>query len=143
MKIKKEKGLAEVDLVIAVIAILAFSTIIVFLMSNNVIENVKLKKDTLAMIYMTQIFENVGIESYQNLENGTYLDIRNNDYNTNIKNLIPQDLEEGYVVDIIITNQLENVENNEDIIKKIKVKLTYSINNKEYTCSMERMKIKE
>lgn len=50
---------------------------------------------------------------------------------------------EGYKVDIIITNELENVENNEDIIKKIVVTLTYSINDKDYTYSMERMKIKE
>jgi len=143
MKIKKENGLAGVDLVIAVIAIIAFSTIIVFLMYNNVMENVKLKRETLAMIYITEILENVGIESYQNLENGNYEDIGNNSYTSSIENLLPKDMGNWYKVNLTITNELENVENNEDIIKKIVVTLIYNINNKDYTCSMERMKIKE
>jgi len=143
MKIKRENGLAGVDLVIAVIAIIAFSTVIVFLMYNNVMENIKLKRETLSMIYITQIFENVGIESYQNLPNGNYEDIGNNSYASSIQNLIPVDMVDGYKVNLTITNQLENVENNENIIKKIVVTLIYNINNKEYTCSMERMKIKE
>ena len=143
MKIKREKGLAGVDLVIAVIAVMAFSTVIVFLMQGNVNENVKLKKDTLAMIYITEIFENVGMESYQNLENGTYEDIGNNDYISSIENLLPLDMAKGYKVDITITNGIENVANNEDIMKKVVVTLTYSLNNKNYTCTMERMKIKE
>ena len=103
----------------------------------------KLKKDSLAMIYITEIFENIGIESYSNLENGDYEDIGNNDYNTNIENLIPQEALEIYKVDLVITDQLEDVENNENIIKKIVVTLTYNVNNKNYTYSMERMKIKE
>jgi len=97
----------------------------------------------LSMIYITQIFENVGIESYQNLPNGNYEDIGNNSYASSIQNLIPVDMVDGYKVNLTITNQLENVENNENIIKKIVVTLIYNINNKEYTCSMERMKIKE
>lgn len=143
MKVKKENGLAGVDLVIATIAIIAFSTIIVFLMFNNTMENVKLKKETLAMIYMTEIFENVGIEDYSNLANGNYEDINNNSYDISIENLLPLNMQKGYKVDITITNELENVENNEDIIKKIVVTLTYSINNKDYTYSIQRMKIKE
>ena len=143
MKLKKEKALAGVDVVIAVVAITIFSTLIISLISNNVIENVKLKKDSLAMIYITEIFENIGIESYSNLENGDYEDIGNSDYNTNIENLIPQEALDIYKVDLVITDQLEDLENNENIIKKIVVTLTYNVNNKNYTYSMERMKIKE
>ena len=145
MKLKKDKGLAGVDIVIAVIALMIFSTLILSLIYNNVAENVKLKKETLAMIYITEIFENVGIESYENLENGTYENIGENDDidNTYIKDLIPEDAKREYRVDLTITNELENVENTEDIIKKIVVTLTYEVNDKNYTCSMERMKIKE
>lgn len=143
MKIRKESGLAEVDLIIATIAIIAFSTIIVFLMYNNTMENIKLKKETLAMIYITEIFENIGIENYQNLENGNYEDIGNNTYNSIIENLVPVNMIDDYNVDLIITDELNNVENNENIIKKFLVTLTYKINNKDYTYSMERMKIKE
>ena len=145
MEFKKDKGIAGVDIVIAVVALMLFSTLILSLIYNNVAENVKLKKETLAMIYITEIFENVGIESYENLENGTYENIgENNDIdNINIKNLIPEDAKKQYRVDLLITDELEDVETTEDIIKKIVVTLTYGINNKNYTCSMERMKIKE
>lgn len=143
MKLKKDKGLAGVDIVIAIIALMVFSTLIISLIYNNVAENVKLKKETLAMIYITEIFENVGIESYENLENGSYEDLGKNDYTDIIENLVPEDAKTEYRVDIVITNELENVENNEDIMKKVVVTLTYSVNDKSYTCSMERMKIKE
>lgn len=143
MIIKKEKGLAGLDLTIAVAAIIIFSTLIVFLMGNNVTENIKLKKDTLAMIYITEIFENVGIEDYSNLESGNYEDITNNSYDDSIENLIPLDIGDRYNVNLTITNKFENIDNNEDIIKKIIVTLKYSVNDKEYICSMERMKIKE
>lgn len=143
MRFKKDKGLAGVDIVIAIIVLMVFSTLIISLIYNNVAENVKLKKETLAMIYITEIFENVGIESYENLENGSYEDLGKNDYTDIIENLVPEDAKTGYRVDIVITNELENVENNEDIMKKVVITLTYSVNDKNYTCSMERMKIKE
>jgi len=143
MKIKKEKGIAGIDIIIALIAVIIFSTIIAFLIYTNVTENVKLKKETLAIIGITEIFENVGIQDYENLDIGSYEDIGNNVYSDNIENLVPQDIINMYKVDIIITNEFENVENNEDIMKKIVVTLTYNIQDKEYICSMERMKTKE
>lgn len=143
MKIKKENGLAGTDVVIAVVVIMLFSTLIIALIYNNFMENVKLKREALAMIYITEIFENVGIANYEDLKNGNYIDIENNSYSDNIKNLIPLDMVGGYNVNLVITNDLQNVENNENILKKIVVTLTYRINNKKYSCSMERMKIKE
>lgn len=140
MKNKEENGLAGVDMIIAIVALMIFSTLIVALMYNNILENVKLKKETLAMIYITEIFENVGIESYQNLKVGEYEDITNIFYDENIRNLIPQDIEDSYKINLTITNQFESTE---DIIKKISVTLIYNINDNEYICSMERMKIKE
>ena len=45
--------------------------------------------------------------------------------------------------DVTIDNNFEEVEEQQDIIKKISVTLTYNIGNKSYTSSMERYKIKE
>lgn len=131
MKTKKESGLAGIDIIIAIIAVTIFSTLIISLMYSNVVENIKLKKETLAMIYITEIFENIGIETYDNITQ------------ENINNLVPSEVNDLYQVEMTITNQLEDVNNNEDIIKKVQVTLTYVIDNKTYTCTMERMKIKE
>lgn len=128
MKVKKSNGLAGIDMVIAVIAVLIFSTLIISMMYSNVLENVKLKKETLAMIYITEIFENIGIASYNDVTE------------ENINNFIPEEVSQaGYQVDM----DVRNVANNEDILKKIEITLTYQITDKTYTCSMQRMKIKE
>ena len=140
---KKESGLAGIDVVIAIVALMIFSGLIFSMMYSNVMENVKLKKETLAMIYMTEMFENIGIEDYSNLENGDYQDIGNNNYDYTIENIVPKEAQTEFKVDILITDELENVESNENIMKKIIVTLTYEINNKNYICSMERMKVKE
>lgn len=143
MKIRNSKGLAGVDMIIAIIAIMIFSTLIVSMMYSNVMENVKLKKETLAMIYMTEIFENIGIESYSNLTVGAYVDITGKDYDKFIEGLIPNDLPEGYDVDLTISDQLEGITNNKDVLKKIELTLTYEVGKKIFSSSMERMKIKE
>lgn len=143
MKIKQNKGIAGIDMVIAIIAVTIFSTLIISMMYNNVVENVKLKKETLAMIYITEIFENVGIENYTNLTVGDYTDIGANDYAEEIEALIPEEVISDYKVDLIITDELDNVTENEDILKKVQITLTYDVNDKTYTSSMQRMKIKE
>lgn len=131
MRIKKEKGLAGIDMIIAIIAITIFSTLIISLMYNNVVENIKLKRETLATIYLTETFENIGIESYENVTE------------SNINNLVPQEAINSYQVEMTVTTDFGDVTNNEDIMKKITVKMSYVIGDKSYSCSMQRMKIKE
>lgn len=143
MKIKKNSGLAGIDMVIAIVAIAIFSTLIISMMYSNVMENVKLKKETLAMIYITEIFENVGIGNYDNLTTGNYVDITNNEYIEEIEKLIPESFPKDYKVSINITDELYGVTNNEDILKKIELTLTYEIGDKTFSSSMQRMKIKE
>lgn len=141
MKIKNNKGFAGVDMIIAVIAITIFSTLILSLMGNNVIENLKLTKETMAMIYITEIFENVGIQPFDsevyNIIGTDYTEI------TEENILVPEEVINNYKVEMAATTELDGVTNNENILKKIKIKLTYQVANKDYVCSMERMKIKE
>ena len=131
MKVKKDNGLVGVDMIIAIIAITIFSTLIVSLMYKNVVENVKLKKETLAMIYITEIFENIGIEMYDNVTED------------NISSLVPEEALKNYEVEITVTSDLDGVANNEQIMKKVTIKMSYEVDNKTYSCSMQRMKIKE
>ena len=41
-------------------AVMIFSSLIFAMIFNNAVENVKLKKETMAMIYITEIFETIG-----------------------------------------------------------------------------------
>ena len=128
---KTNKGLAGVDMIIAIIVIVIFATLILTLMGNNAIENAKITKETMAIIYITEIFDKVAIADYEDI-----IQEKTND-------LIPQDALKNYKIDIAIENNSEELEKQEDIIKKIKVTLTYNVGNKNYTTSMERYKIKE
>ena len=131
MKIKKENGIAGVDMIIAIIALTIFSALIISLIYNNVIENVKLKQEALAMIYITEIFENIGIANYEEITE------------ENINTLVPEQIRNSFKVIMNVTTDFEDVENNEGIMKKIEVELSYDITNKTYSYSMQRMKIKE
>lgn len=131
MKIKKENGIAGVDMIIAILALTIFSALIISLIYNNVIENVKLKHEALAMIYITEIFENIGIANYEQVTE------------ENINTLVPEKIRNSFKVTMNVTTDLEDVVNNEGIMKKIEVELSYDIANKTYSYSMQRMKIKE
>ena len=132
MNIKKNNALAGIDMIIAIITIMIFSTLILALMSNNAMQNMKTAKETLAMIYITEIFENIGIADYDSV-----LEENTNDF-------IPQEALNTYQIDMKIENDFEDIEDEEqNIVKKVYVTLTYEIGNKTYSCSMERLKIKE
>lgn len=131
MKKKKESGIVVIDAVIATMAIMAFSILILSLIRNNIMENVKLKKETLAMIYITEIFENIAIEDYVNITE------------ENISALVPEIVRNSYEVDLKVEDNFAEIIDAENIIKKITIKLSFEVNGKNYNCSMQRMKIKE
>lgn len=132
MRIKKENALAGVDMIIAVVVITIFSSLILALITNNALENLKTAKESKAIICLTEIFENIAIEEYNNITE---------DYIIN--NLIPKDTIADYEVKINIQDDFEKIEKYDPIIKKINIKLTYKIVDKEYECYMERLKVKE
>lgn len=132
MNIKKNTGLAGIDVVIAVIAVIIFTTLILAIMSSNAKESVKIAKETMAMVYITEIFENIGIADFDEVTE------------ENKENFIPDEVKKNYNVELVVKEDFEEIEETkEKIIKKIELKLTYQIGNKTYSCSAERLKSKE
>lgn len=129
MDIKEEKGLTGIDISIAVIAIIISTTLILALMCHNGLENLKIAKETMGMIYITEVFENIGILDYDNITE------------ENKDSFISKEIYDNYKVDITVNNNIDGKE--QDIIKKINLTLTYKIGNKTYSCSAERLKSKE
>lgn len=129
---RKDNGFVGIDMTIAIIAIIVFSGLIIFLMYDNFLENVKIKKEALATIYLTETLENIGIENYDNIS------IENKE------NLVPVSAtENGYDIQLTISNPYKEDTTKEDIIKKVVASVSYKIGNKNYQHSMERIKIKE
>ena len=133
MKKNNNKGFVGTDMAIAILAIIVFSGIIATLMYNNFVENSKIKMQTLAIIYLTETLENVGISNYD--------DLTQENVNNGVVNLIPLGIENyNYKMKIEI---IDDNQNQIEIKKKIKAIISYSIRNKNYEYSMERYKIKE
>lgn len=132
MKVKKENAFVGVDMAIAIIAIFVFSGLIITLMHSNFLENLKIKTEALAIIYLTETLENVAIADYDY--------ITEND----IETCIPDELKEtNYQIKLEISDLELSEDKNEDIIKKVIATISYTLGEKNYEYSMERMKIKE
>lgn len=131
MNIKKDNALAGIDIVISIIVIIIFSSLILSLIQNNAMENLKISKETMAMIYITEIFENIGIAKYDEV------------IEEKVDNFIPKEASENYTIDIKINENFEEIQEGQEIIKKISLTLKYNIGNKEYECYMERLKVRE
>ena len=124
---KKNNGIAGVDIAIAIVAVMIFSTLMLTLIINNSKETVKTAKETIAMIYMTEFFENISIAEYDEVTQ------------ENINKFIPEGVEKNYEVQIDVE---DNIGANEDIIKRVQLTLRYEIGNRKYECSMEKLKVR-
>lgn len=134
MKVRKKEGFVAIDMAVAVMAVILFSTLILSLIYYNALENAKIKKDALAIVYLTEIMENVGVADYTDVTQD------------NANQFIPSDLTTNqYRAEVTITTNNLNLSStqNEDIIKKVSATVYYKLLNKEYQYTMERIKIKE
>ena len=136
MTVKKKNGFIGMDMVIAIVAMLIFSGLIFSLMYNNAIENSKIRKETMAIIYLTEILEGVGIADYDNISKESI----------DKGFLLPEEVPDSYEINIeIITDDFKLADNQvePDIMKKVIATISYKVGNKDYKLSMERLKIKE
>jgi len=133
MKLKNNKGFVAIDTTIAVIAVIIFSILIISLIYNNSLENLKIKREALATIYLTETLENISIAAYEDVTQ------------ENIESFIPSDLaSNNYNMEINISSDLELTNTkNEDIMKKVTATISYEFGNKTYSYSIQRNKIKE
>lgn len=130
MNVKNDKALAGIDMAIAVIAIIIFTTLIIALMCNNAMESVKIAKETMAMVYITEIFENIGIAEFDDV------------IESKVDDFIPNNINNNYDVELVISDISNNAEEH-NILKRVNLTLTYDIGNKTYSYSAERLKSKE
>ena len=129
--IKNSKGFTQTDIVVAVVAIIFFTTLIVALMTNVKVQSTKLKGKLLANIYLTEALENVGILQYD------YVTEEN-------KNLIFPKMTDVFTPQLSISKLTdEDNTKDEDVIKMVEVKITYQIGNKTYEETAKRLKVKE
>ena len=86
MSINSKKFFVNVYMILAIIAIIVFSVLIVALMSNSLVEVLKINKKALATIYLTEMLENIAILEYE--------DVTEEKMYAMSEELIPEELDE-------------------------------------------------
>lgn len=132
LNIKSEKAFTMQDLVIALVIIMLFVGIIGSTMYLAFKNNAKTNLTSQMTFYAVQIIEDIDKISYEEAITKT-----GDDYKSQFQ--IP----DGYMVEVSFLNYGEGIENVQDVIKIVDVKLSYTIAGDTVDYSIEKLKIKE
>lgn len=125
-KILDNKGITGIDLTIGLIILSIFSGLIITLMSAIYMNSIEIQKSANAMAYATIILEKVDEKSFNEIDE---------DFLTTIEDEI--DISSDYNIDFS-TDVLE-----EDLIKKVVVKVSYDVSGNQKSMTINKLKIKE
>ena len=128
--LKGKKGFTTIDILLAVITVIIFTSIIVSLMYNVRMENLRITSKLQANVLLTETLENIGIAKYEEVDNSN-------------ANLIP-DLNESFQIKLnVLPIYNEGSGESQNLIKRVEVTVYYSIGDKIYEETIQRLKIKE
>lgn len=139
MKIKSEKGITGTDITVGIILFLLASSVIFTLFHNIYMTVIEIKIHEVAVGVITDIFENIDLENYENLTETKLQKIINDSNAKNYFNLI----QDKSKVEYKIEKYSDINPNAEDIVKKIKIVVNYKINGISKKISMNKIKIRE
>ena len=121
---KTKHGFTGIDILLAIVVIILFTTVIASLMYNIKYENLKIKNKLISNIYLIETLENIGIASYDSITSDNL-------------SVFPEDMPNS------LQKSIEVTETHKDIIKKVKVTISYNIEDRTYENILERLKIKD
>lgn len=126
-RLKNNKGITGIDLTISIIVLTIFAGLIVGLIVNNYNVAIEIQKGANAMSYATMILEKVDEKAYEKVTNNFVQELGdeisiNSDYTVNLE-----------------VNQADD----KDYVKRVTVKVTYTVNNEEKSLEIRKLKIKE
>lgn len=123
-----------VDIVVSIVVLSLFAGIIAGMFAELFIQNVSIRMDAIAVNYAVTILEDTDRLSYaevttenmmKNVEEGRYY------------------MADNYTANIEVTNYSDMDSSKEDIIKIVKVTISYTLRNQEYSYTVQKLKIKE
>lgn len=132
LNFKSNKGFTMQDLLIALFLIVLFIGIISSMMYAVYKLQVKANLMSQMTMYSVQILEDIDKISYEEVQKKTVQEYRN-------QFSIPA----GFNINIEISNYGEGIKNVQDVMKIVKLTLSYTINNETEEFTVQRLKIKE
>lgn len=122
------KGVTGIDLAISLIIIAIFSGVIAMLMANMYRTSIEIQKSANAMAYATIVLEKVDEKSFEEIED---------DFVEKLKSSGEFSMDNSYSINFS-TDILE-----ENLFKKIVVKINYEIGGEQKSITINKLKIKE
>ncbi|MBR3134021.1 MAG: hypothetical protein IKG56_00990 [Clostridia bacterium] len=135
MKINKEKGIANVDYVVALIVFLLGSVAVLGLYLNVYKTMSKIKIDETIIGYMTEICETIDLENYETV-----------DSKDKVQALVDSvAIPNQYKVECSSVDKYNNAREGEeqDIIEKINFRISYKIDDMQREYILSKVKVKE
>ena len=130
--LKSNKGFTIQDVLIACFIITVFVGVITTMLYSVYRENIKTTLMSKMTVYAVQILENIDKISYEEVQNKTISEYRE-------EFSIP----DGFNIQIEISNYGENSASRDDVIKIIKLTISYTMGDVPEEISIKRLKIKE
>lgn len=131
IKIKSNSGFTMTDLVVALTIFTLFATVIGTLMFSAYKTNIQIKMSGAAIYYSLQILEDIDKISYEDVQDGMESGYIN-------KFSIPS----GFTLNIDVSNYNEG-NNKEDLIKKVKLTISYKLFDDTENMIINKIKVKE
>ena len=131
INLKSNSGFTMADLVAALTIFALFTTIISTLMYSSYKSNMQVKMSGASVHYAMQILEDIDKISYENVKNGmesSYIS----------KFSIPS----GFIISINVSNYNEG-NNKEDLVKKVKLTISYEFSGDTESIVINKLKVKE
>ena len=128
MKILDNKGVTGIDLTLSIIILSVFSGLIITLMASIRNNSIEIQKSANAMAYATIVLEKVDEKSF-------------NEIDENFVNALKTNGEIDVANDYAINFSTDVLE--ENLIKKVVVKVVYDINGEQKSITINKLKIKE
>lgn len=139
MKVKDEKGFTGIDVAIALVIFMLASSVILTMYYNLYVNTVTIKIHETAIAVVTDIFEKIDLESYDNItdtrvaelitSSGAYEYFDKEKNHSNITYSLQKYSEENLLA--------------QDLVMKINLTIKYQINGTERQLSLNKIKIRE
>ena len=132
-KCKENKAIMGVDIVVSIVVLSLFAGVIAGMFAELFIQNVSIRMDAMAVNYAVIILEDT--------DRLPYAEVTTENLMNNVQERYY--MSDNYTANIEVTNYSDIDSTKEDIIKIVKVTISYKLRDQEYSYTVQKLKIKE
>ena len=130
---KVNKAVMGVDIVVSIVVLSLFAGVIAGMFAELFMQNISIRMDAMAVNYAVIILEDT--------DRLPYAEVTTENLMNNVQDRYY--MSDNYTANIEVTNYSDIDKTKEDIIKIVKVTISYQLRDQEYSYTVQKLKIKE